>query len=80
MCLFRRAEEVLDEIGLRHRADVVVGGLGGGGLSGGQKRLLMFGIEIITKPAVLFLVWRWVLLCGLSVRLRAVGRANLWPG
>ena len=51
-----RAEQVLDEIGLRERADVVVGSAAGtGGLSGGQKRLLMFGVEILSAPAILML-------------------------
>jgi len=50
-----RAEQILDEINLRGRADVVVGSATGGGLSGGQKRLLMFGIEMVALPSMLFL-------------------------
>ena len=49
----QRAERVIDEIGMRERADVVVGSAAGsGGLSGGQKRLLTFGIEILAMPAI----------------------------
>lgn len=48
-----RADEVLNLLGLRHCASVVVGGEMLKGLSGGEKRRLSIGIQLITNPAVL---------------------------
>ncbi|KND02196.1 uncharacterized protein SPPG_02683 [Spizellomyces punctatus DAOM BR117] len=49
-----RAEKVLFELGLKDCADRVVGGEGVvKGLSGGEKRRLSIGIQMLTNPAVL---------------------------
>ena len=50
-----RVEEVIDEIGMQERGDTIVGGATGGGLSGGQKKLLLFGLAILGRPSILFL-------------------------
>ncbi|KAJ3189650.1 hypothetical protein HK101_008814 [Irineochytrium annulatum] len=50
-----RAEEVLIELGLKGCADVRVGDDGVKGLSGGEKRRLSIGVQIITDPGVLVL-------------------------
>lgn len=46
----RRVAEVIDELGLTGCADVAVGSL-----SGGQRRRVSVGTELITKPSLLFL-------------------------
>ena len=46
----RRVDEVLDELGLREAGDTVVGEL-----SGGQRRRVCVGLELITKPSLIFL-------------------------
>lgn len=48
-----RAEEVLGMLGLRHCADTVVGNETLKGLSGGEKRRLSIGVQILTDPSVL---------------------------
>lgn len=45
-----RVREVMDELGLAHRADVAVGGL-----SGGQRKRVSMALELLTKPSVLIL-------------------------
>lgn len=45
-----RIEEVMRELGLEHRADTVIDGL-----SGGQRRRVSVGLELISKPSLLFL-------------------------
>ncbi|KAJ3155417.1 hypothetical protein HDU86_004319 [Geranomyces michiganensis] len=51
----RRADKVLLELGLKNCADRLVGGEGVKGLSGGEKRRLSIGIQILTNPAVLII-------------------------
>ena len=46
----KRVNEVLDELGLAHRADTVIERL-----SGGQRKRASVAIELLTKPALLFL-------------------------
>jgi ABC-type multidrug transport system ATPase subunit len=48
-----RAEEVLGTLGLRHCADTVVGNELLKGLSGGEKRRLSIGVQMLTDPSVL---------------------------
>ncbi|KAI8929947.1 P-loop containing nucleoside triphosphate hydrolase protein [Entophlyctis helioformis] len=48
-----RAEEVLTVLGLRHCADTIVGDEQVKGLSGGEKRRLSIGVQMLTDPSVL---------------------------
>ena len=50
-----RADAVIHELDMGIVADVRVGDATEGGISGGQKRKLMLGVEILALPAVLFL-------------------------
>ncbi|KAF9580371.1 hypothetical protein BGW38_003015, partial [Lunasporangiospora selenospora] len=50
-----RVEEVIDLIGLRDCAEVLVGGGGFTGCSGGQRKRLSIGIQLISEPDCLFL-------------------------
>ncbi|KAJ3010711.1 hypothetical protein HKX48_007231 [Thoreauomyces humboldtii] len=51
----RRADKVLMELGLKDCADRLVGGEGVKGLSGGEKRRLSIGVQMLTNPAVLII-------------------------
>lgn len=48
--LAQRVEEVLDELGLAHRSNVRVGSL-----SGGQRKRVSIGLELLTRPSLIFL-------------------------
>ncbi|KAL2918015.1 hypothetical protein HK105_202429 [Polyrhizophydium stewartii] len=48
-----RAEEVLNLLGLRHCANTIVGDESKKGLSGGEKRRLSIGVQMLTDPSVL---------------------------
>ncbi|KFM27108.1 ATP-binding cassette sub-family G member 2 [Auxenochlorella protothecoides] len=51
-----RIEHVLDELALRHVADSQVGGAGRiRGISGGERRRVTIGMELVTDPAILVL-------------------------
>lgn len=51
-----RIDLVLDELGLRHVADSQVGGSGRiRGISGGERRRVTIGMELVTDPAILVL-------------------------
>eukprot|EP00966_Prymnesium_polylepis_P276498 6388043-Prymnesium_polylepis.1 len=50
-----RADRILNELGLSEKANVRIGGDVGGGISGGQKRKLQLGIEMLSLPPVLIL-------------------------
>ena len=50
-----RADRAIHELGLRPICNVRVGGVTGGGISGGQKRKVQLAIEMLCDPAVLFL-------------------------
>lgn len=50
-----RVEEVLAMLGLTHVADSRIGGPSQRGISGGEKRRVSIGVELVTSPAVLFL-------------------------
>ncbi|KAG0366271.1 ATP-binding cassette sub- G member 5 [Gamsiella multidivaricata] len=50
-----KVEEIVDVLGLRGCADVMIGGYGTMGCSGGQKRRVSIGMQMVTDPACLFL-------------------------
>lgn len=49
--------EILDNLGLEHVADTLIGGgmLMAGGLSGGEKKRVQCGVELVTSPSLLVL-------------------------
>lgn len=51
----RLVEEVILELGLKDCADTIVGDSTHKGLSGGEKRRLSIGIQILSNPSLLFL-------------------------
>ncbi|KAK9486663.1 P-loop containing nucleoside triphosphate hydrolase protein [Lipomyces starkeyi] len=51
----RLVEEVILELGLKDCADTIVGDNEHKGLSGGEKRRLSIGIQLLSNPSVLFL-------------------------
>ncbi|KAG0091770.1 hypothetical protein BGZ93_008677 [Podila epicladia] len=50
-----KVEEILDLIGLRECADVMVGSIENSGISGGQRRRVSIGMQLVIEPACLFL-------------------------
>lgn len=48
-------KDLLDDLGLNDCSDVLIGGALIKGISGGQKKRVSVGIELITNPALLFL-------------------------
>lgn len=50
----RRAQTVLEQLGLAHVADSRVGDASKRGLSGGEKKRLSIALELVTNPPVLF--------------------------
>ncbi|KAI9011119.1 hypothetical protein BC832DRAFT_590367 [Gaertneriomyces semiglobifer] len=50
-----RVEQIIELLGLSHVADSLVGGANRRGISGGEKRRVSIGSELVTDPAVLFL-------------------------
>ena len=52
----RRVEQVIDLLHLNNCADTIIGSaLAKGGISGGEKKRVAIGMELITNPAILFL-------------------------
>lgn len=52
----RRVDAVLSELGLRHVADSPIGGGAGiRGISGGERRRVTIGMELVTNPGILVL-------------------------
>lgn len=51
----RRVEETLSELGIQHIADMPIGVPGRRGISGGEKRRVSIGKELVTSPSILFL-------------------------
>ncbi|KIY73714.1 P-loop containing nucleoside triphosphate hydrolase protein [Cylindrobasidium torrendii FP15055 ss-10] len=51
----RKADEVLDKMGLRDCADTLVGGELKKGISGGEKRRVSIAIQVLTEPQILIL-------------------------
>jgi ABC-type multidrug transport system ATPase subunit len=52
---FVRADQVLAQLGLRHCADTLVGSEFVKGISGGERRRVSIGIQILTDPKILML-------------------------
>ncbi|EOA11988.1 hypothetical protein CARUB_v10012709mg, partial [Capsella rubella] len=50
-----RVETLIDQLGLRNAVDTVIGDEGHRGVSGGERRRVSIGIDIIHDPIVLFL-------------------------
>ncbi|KAL1213711.1 ABC transporter G family member 18 [Cardamine amara subsp. amara] len=50
-----RVEALIDQLGLRNAADTIIGDEGHRGVSGGERRRVSIGIDIIHDPIVLFL-------------------------
>ncbi|KAF2072567.1 hypothetical protein CYY_006116 [Polysphondylium violaceum] len=50
-----RVENIIKELNLKDCADTRVGGVGQRGISGGEKRRLSVGCQLLTDPAVMFL-------------------------
>ncbi|KAG0210414.1 hypothetical protein BGX28_009323 [Mortierella sp. GBA30] len=50
-----KADEILDLIGLQECADVLIGDDDTNGISGGERRRVSIGIELVNEPACLFL-------------------------
>ncbi|KAI1317208.1 hypothetical protein EDD11_008900 [Mortierella claussenii] len=52
---YAKVEDIIDLLGLRECADVIVGNTAVKGISGGQRRRVSIGIQLVTEPACLFL-------------------------
>ncbi|KAK5799460.1 P-loop containing nucleoside triphosphate hydrolase protein [Linnemannia elongata] len=52
---YAKVEDIIDLIGLRECADVIVGNSAVKGCSGGQRRRVSIGIQLVTEPACLIL-------------------------
>lgn len=50
-----RVEKVMADLGLSHRADSRIGNEANRGLSGGEKKRVAIGVQLVTDPSVLFL-------------------------
>jgi ABC-type multidrug transport system ATPase subunit len=50
-------EDILENLGLTHVADTIIGGgpLMSGGLSGGEKKRVQCGVELVTRPSLVVL-------------------------
>ena len=46
---------MLEELGLTHCADTIVGGALIKGISGGERKRTSVGVELVVKPAMVFL-------------------------
>ena len=50
---------MLDSLGLTHCADTLIGGALIKGISGGERKRTSVGVELVTKPSLIFLVsWK----------------------
>ncbi|KAG0023705.1 hypothetical protein BGZ82_010672, partial [Podila clonocystis] len=50
-----KVEDIIDLLGLRECADVIIGNDAVKGCSGGQRRRVSIGVQLVTEPACLFL-------------------------
>ncbi|KAK3824747.1 MAG: P-loop containing nucleoside triphosphate hydrolase protein [Benniella sp.] len=53
--MYAKVEAIIDLLGLRECADVIVGNSAVRGCSGGQRRRVSIGIQLVNEPACLFL-------------------------
>ena len=51
----RRVEELIDVLGLKRAADTVIGNVRRRGISGGERKRLSIGCELLSDPTLLFL-------------------------
>jgi ABC-type multidrug transport system ATPase subunit/ABC-type multidrug transport system permease subunit len=51
----RRVDEIMDRLGIAGQADVAIGSTEKRGISGGQRKRVSLGMELLPDPAVLFL-------------------------
>jgi len=64
-----RVEEIIEQLGLNRCADTMIGDDSQGikGISGGERRRVALGVELVKKPHILFLVrpapWRTTVYC-----------------
>ncbi|KAK3832123.1 MAG: P-loop containing nucleoside triphosphate hydrolase protein [Linnemannia elongata] len=52
---YAKVEDIIDLLGLRECADVIIGSAAVKGCSGGQRRRVSIGIQLVTEPSCLFL-------------------------
>ena len=57
--LDRLTRRMIQELGLEHCADTMVGGALIKGISGGERKRTSVGVELVTKPALVFLDGEW---------------------
>jgi ABC-type multidrug transport system ATPase subunit len=50
-----RVEQVMEQLGISHRADMRIGNEEKRGLSGGEKKRVAIGVALVTDPSVLYL-------------------------
>ncbi|KAJ3022015.1 UNVERIFIED_CONTAM: hypothetical protein HDU68_009354 [Siphonaria sp. JEL0065] len=50
-----QVDQVIETLGLSHVANTRVGGFGMRGISGGERRRVSIGVELVTSPGILFL-------------------------
>ena len=50
----KRVEQIIEKLGLKKCENVIVGNADTKGISGGEKKRLSIGLELITRPSVLF--------------------------
>lgn len=51
----RRVEQLIDTLGLTRAADTVIGDVRRRGISGGERKRLSIGCELLSDPSLLFL-------------------------
>lgn len=50
-----RVQKVMEDLGIAHRADMKIGSEESRGLSGGEKKRVAIGVQLVTDPSVLYL-------------------------
>ena len=50
-----RIEKILSQLGILHKRDSLIGTQFRRGISGGEKRRVAIGVELLTAPSILFL-------------------------
>lgn len=52
-----QVESVIAELGLRHVSDSKVGGVEVRGISGGERRRVSIGIQLLLNPGLIFIIY-----------------------